>query len=159
MAIRLYLGRIEESTPMVIAISVLIALLAVGVVIYPFVKARFRPSDSRNGLSRNNETGVGADDYESREVIYEDIRTLQLDHDLGIIEEAEYRERMRAYRLQAAATLRDRERLEMEIDRQLEEEVLAARSALQEKEPSDDLEDRNMSDRKEGNNKGEERPS
>jgi hypothetical protein len=135
---------------MVIAISVLIALLAVGVVIYPFVKARFRPSDSRNVLSRNNETGAGADDYESREVIYEDIRTLQLDHDLGIIEEAEYRERMRAYRLQAASTLRDRERLEMEIDRQLEEEVLAARSALQEKELSDDLEDRDISDRKEG---------
>jgi hypothetical protein len=144
---------------MVIAISVLIALLAVGVVIYPFVKARFRPSDSRNVLSRNNETGAGADDYESREVIYEDIRTLQLDHDLGIIEEAEYRERMRAYRLQAASTLRDRERLEMEIDRQLEEEVLAARSALQEKGPSDDMADRDISDRKEGDSKGEGRPS
>ena len=144
---------------MVIAISVLITLLAVGVVIYPFVKARLHPSDSRNGLSRNDETGVGADDYESREVIYEDIRTLQLDHDLGIIEEAEYRERMRAYRLQAAATLRDRERLEMEIDRQLEDEVLAARSALQEKEPSDDIPARDISDRKEGNNKNEGSPS
>ena len=46
---------------------------------------------------------------------------------MGAVEDSEYRERLHAYRLQAAAALRDQDRLEQELDRSLEEEIASAR--------------------------------
>ena len=64
----------------------------------------------------------------SRESLYEEIRTLQLERDLGRVDEAEYLERFHTLRLQAAATLRDEEGRGNDLDRALEEEVARARS-------------------------------
>ena len=104
---------------MSVLIGVLLALLAIAVVIYPFVKARFQP--------RSPLTSVPPDrvDPGGRETIYEEIRTLQLEYELGSIDEREYEEQLRAYRLQAASALR-----EQEIDLSVEREIMAARGTL-----------------------------
>ena len=104
---------------MSVLIGVLLALLAIAVVIYPFVKARLQP---RSPLAILPPDRV---DPEGREAIYEEIRTLQLEYELGSIEEREYQEQLRDYRLQAAAALR-----EQEIDLLVEEEITAARKAI-----------------------------
>ncbi|MFQ5860355.1 MAG: zinc ribbon domain-containing protein [Dehalococcoidia bacterium] len=65
-----------------------------------------------------------------REAIYEEIRTLKLDYALANVGEEEYQTRLRAYRLRAAAVLREQERLEhrlLNLDQALEERVLALR--------------------------------
>ncbi len=88
---------------MAVLIGVLLAILIIAVVLYPFlVRLRMKPAaDSRDHL------GDGRP-----EPIYEEIKTLQLEYELGAVEEEEYRKRLHVYRLRAAAALRDREEQE-----------------------------------------------
>ena len=105
-----------------ILIAALLAILVVAVIAYPFIRHRFSPelpSAPRVPEEKGRRAGPA---------IYEDIETLRFEFELGSIDEKEYQERLRAYRLQAASTLRDRERRDLEIDRSLEEEILAARA-------------------------------
>ena len=119
---------------MAVLIAALLAILVIAVVLYPFIKGRFRSQTSSSTQDSTAQIRSGSPPNPgNRETIYEDIRTLQLEYELGSIEEREYQEGLRAYRLQAAAALRDQEQLEREIDRSLEEEILAARG-LQENE-------------------------
>ena len=106
---------------MAVVISVILAILAIGVAILPFIEERLR----LQGTPPRNASLVGA--KRGRDAIYDDIRTLQLEYDLGSIEEGDYRDRLRAYRVEAAKALRDQDRLEQELDRRLEEEILDAR--------------------------------
>ena len=103
---------------MAILIGTLLAILAVAVLLYPFLRVRFR-SRASLGDGTFPAAGVGA-----REAIYDEIRALQLDHELGSIDEQEYEERLHGYRLEAAAVLRDEERL----NSRLEDEIWAARA-------------------------------
>ena len=88
---------------MTVFISALLAFLVITVIIYPFIKARFHPTS----LAPDSLAQVGWGD---REAIYEEIRALQLERELGSIDEPEYQEQLRAYRWQVAAALRDQER-------------------------------------------------
>ncbi len=119
---------------MAVLIGALLAILVIGVVLYPFIKTRFRPSP-RPSATPLPPVGEGLRVRVTREAIYEEIRTLQLEYELGSIEESEYRQQLRSYRLQAASALRDQERLEQELDRLLEEEILAARAPSHAPEP------------------------
>ena len=106
---------------MPVLIGILLAILTIGVILYPFLKARFRPQTNRT-LGPPDQRARG-----DREAIYEDIRTLQLEYELGGVEERDYHERLRASRLQAAAALHAQEQKELELDRMLEEEILLLR--------------------------------
>ena len=102
---------------MAVVIALLLAALALGVVVYPFFRYRSR-----------DRAGSGVEAPPGREAIYEDMRMLDLEHDLGAVSEKEFQGRMRAYRLRAAADIRDQELRQGELDRALEEEVLAQRA-------------------------------
>ena len=106
---------------MAVLIAALLSILAVSVVLYPFVRnrSRFRSTLATEHL---------APGQRSRESVYEEIRTLQLERDLGRVDEAEYQDRLRTLRLQAASTMRDEERHSRALDRALEEEVSRAQS-------------------------------
>ena len=112
---------------MPVLIGALLALLVVGVVLYPFVKRRF----GAGGPSRSGpDDGVGPVAWRlRREEIYESIRSLQLEYEIGGVEEADYRERLRAYRVQAAAVVREQELAEREVERLVDMEVSALREA------------------------------
>ena len=109
---------------MTVIIAVLLALLGLVVVLYPFIKERIRSQSPMTRDISPNEDG-SLERVNSRERIYEEIRTLQLEHDLGRIDTVEYKERLHGYRMEAAATLKEQELLE--LDRQLEEEIRAFR--------------------------------
>ena len=112
---------------MAVLIGALLALLVVGVVLYPFVRQRLGfGGPSGNGY--REATGPPAWRLR-REEIYESIRSLRLEYELGGVEEMDYRERLRAYRVQAAAVVRDQELAEQEVERLVEREVLALRDA------------------------------
>ena len=106
---------------MAVVIAAMLAIFGIAVVIYPFIKARFR-AQSSPGV---NSTADGS--WGTREGIYQDIRTLQLEYDLGRLEENDYQERLLAYRIQAAAAIRRDGSSERELDRSLEQEILALR--------------------------------
>ena len=97
---------------MAIAIGAILALLGIAVAIYPFLRHRFFvPAEAEGEDGGNSEDalipGDGlADDLES---IYDAIRTLQLERELGNIPEGLYREQLNGYRRQAALLLRERE--------------------------------------------------
>lgn len=114
---------------MPVVIGTLLAVLVIGVVLYPFLKPRLRSGDRPTpdfqpmvGAEAPAEPGVP-------ETIHEHIKGLRQDYELGMMEEAEYQERLRGYRLQAAAALRDQEALRLGLDRAHEEQILAARTS------------------------------
>ena len=104
-------------------VGALLAVLAIGVVLYPFWRRRFRhPSPEVQGPA-------GHPEGDDRTAIYDEIRTLQLEYQLGAIDEADYKERLQSSRLTAALALRDQDVLNQELDRGLEDEIRAARPA------------------------------
>ncbi len=108
---------------MAILISVLLAALIIAVLLYPFVRGRHkgRPSSVGDSLVQLDS---------QRHSVYEAIRTLQLERDLDKVSEDEYQHRLQQLRLQAAAALKEEERLKEELlesDQTLEEEVRAVR--------------------------------
>ena len=114
---------------MPVVIGVLLALLVVGVVLYPFVKQRFGVAGP-SGNGSGDAAGPTAWRLR-REEIYESIRSLQLEYELGGVEETDYWERLRAHRVQAAAVVREQELAEREAERLVELEVRALRDAAE----------------------------
>jgi hypothetical protein len=110
---------------MPVLIGALLALLVVGVVLYPFVKRRFGVASPSGG--RPGDTAGPAAWRLRREEIYESIRGLQLEYEIGGVEETDYRERLRAYRVQAAAVVREQELAEREQELAEREQELAER--------------------------------
>ena len=111
---------------MALLAGALLGLLALGVLLWPFVRGRWAPAPS----SLAEEVGAH---QRRREAIYEGIRSLELEHELGQVEPQEYQRRLHAYRLEAAVVLQEQEALEVRltaVDEALEGEVQRARASL-----------------------------
>ena len=109
---------------MAIMMGLLLVLFSAAVVAYPFLKAR-RPAGAASFASLEELA-------ERRRAIYSEIRTLELEHDLGKLEEVDYLHRLRSYKLAAATTFREQDGMETrlkELDSAVEEEVAAMRRA------------------------------
>jgi hypothetical protein len=92
------------------------------VIVYPFVKSRSSSAQRDPSEEREPE---GAD----LESIYEAIRTLRLEHQLGNIPLGLYQEQLDSYRVQAAVILKQQMEARDE-DWSLEQEILLARASL-----------------------------
>ena len=93
---------------MQLGLAIAVALLIVGVVAWPFLARRWRASGSVSGPQEAEDgatkSGVALED------VYEAIRTLQMEHNLGRIADADFREQLDQYRRQAAEIMRDLDR-------------------------------------------------
>lgn len=108
---------------MTLLIGGLLALFSLAVVAYPFFRSQVQARFGDGHLDTCLATELGN--------IYDAIRTLQLEYQLGQIPENLYREHMREYRLQAAAALRQQVKDQVSAPEWLfEQEVLAARDVL-----------------------------
>ena len=89
---------------MAIMIGAILCLLSIAVLLYPFLKAPRAGSvaGTLENPGREND-GASPQDLES---VYQAIRTLQLEHQLGRIPNASYKNQLDAYRLEAAEILR-----------------------------------------------------
>ena len=89
---------------MQLVLAIAVALLIVGVVAWPLLVRRRRPA-----VEQADHDPPPADPG-SLESVYEAIRTLQMEHSLGRISDADFREQLDEYRRQAAVILRDMDR-------------------------------------------------
>ncbi len=99
----------------------LLAIFAVVMVAYPF----FRRGDPRGGLGIPRTTEV--EQRRRREEMYQEIRALQMEFQLGTLEEPEYRRQLQVIRMEAARSIRDEE-LSL-LDRELEERIFSSRTS------------------------------
>ena len=109
-----------------LAIGAALAVIAVVVVLLPFLRRR-RDADP---LMPWNAEGVRT----QREGLYSALETLNLERELGQVDGEEFERQMREYRRQAALLVREQERLLGEAaspDEALEREVREARDRLQ----------------------------
>ncbi len=109
---------------MAIAVAGILGLLSIAVLAFPFLKYRSRgPAANPTHISDSTEPEL--------DTIYDAIRTLQLEHQLGNVPETAYREQLEGYRLQAAVLLRKQfEAEDLSAHQALEQEILAARAAI-----------------------------
>lgn len=125
---------------MSLIIGTILALLSLGVAVYPFVRRRLgldkaaRAAAAGGTDSAETETESGPDTAALTD-IYAAIRTLQLERELGRIPEGLYQEQLNDYRLQAALALRRQEQESAAAasagnDAALESEIQAARAGL-----------------------------
>ena len=90
---------------MQLALAIAVALFALSVVAWPLAIG-----------ARRNRAGTAADfepantNRAALETVYEAIRTLQVEHDLGRVTDVDFQEQLNEYRRQAALILRDMER-------------------------------------------------
>lgn len=120
---------------MALTIGVILALLGLAVAAYPFVRGRWLgPTARADDAPEPEDAGTSGDEgryADALDAIYQSIRTLQLERELGNVPEGLYREQLNAYRLQAAALLRDREQGQSGVEGEaLEEEIRLARAGL-----------------------------
>ena len=132
---------------MALIIGTLLALLSLGVALYPFARRRW-------GWGQTDPAAAGTDGMESAAAtaaadtapdtaaladIYAALRTLQLEHELGRIPAELYQEQLNDYRTQAALILRQQAQESAaesaaanpaNDDAALESEIRAARAAL-----------------------------
>ena len=93
---------------MQLGLAIAVALLIVAAVAWPFLAGRWRTSDNapdQQGLDEGAATGVTA-----LEDVYAAIRTLQMEHSLGRVDDGDFREQLDQYRRQAAEIMRDLDR-------------------------------------------------
>ncbi len=110
---------------MTLFVGAVLALFSLAIVAYPFLKSRMRAGGHHGPPAI---TGAAPPELEP---IYDAIRTLQLEYQLGKVPENLYQEQLTAYRLQAASVLRQRDREREEAPEWvLEQEVLVTRAAL-----------------------------
>ena len=89
---------------MQLGLAIAVALLIVGVVAWPLVARRRRPASERvDDDAPPAESGALED-------VYEAIRTLQMEHSLGRVSDADFREQLAEYRRRAAIILRELDR-------------------------------------------------
>ena len=86
---------------MQLVLAIAVALLIVGVVAWPLLVRRRRPA------AEQTDHDMPQADAGSLESVYEAIRTLQMEHSLGRISDADFREQLDEYRRQGARILRD----------------------------------------------------
>jgi len=103
--------------------GLLLAIIVLALVLLPFFRKRQDQPASVVDTVNQIET--------RRDELYQEMRTLQQDFDIGNIAREDYESRIRALRLEAALTLREQRELEGEISRldtALEKEISAYRS-------------------------------
>ena len=106
---------------MILLLAAALVVLSIGVLLYPFLRDRFQPEANE---SQQGPVPV----IDEVEDVLDAIRTLQLEFQLGNVPEKQYREELQAYRMQAAAKLRDQmESQTQDANLELEQEVLMAR--------------------------------
>ena len=127
---------------MAIIIGTVLCLLSIAVLLYPFFKAR--RAGLVAGILENAGLENDGESPQKLESVYQAIRTLQLEHQLGRVPDGSYKDQLDAYRLEAAEILRSRAleetvgkdasrnpraRAESE-DSALEREILLARAII-----------------------------
>lgn len=108
---------------MAIAFGLVLALFSIFILVLPFIRGQRR--GPQTSIPEALEEG-----RQRREAIYEEIKALRLEYELGRIDEDEYKRQHRTLRLQAANLIRDEELAENDISRlqqTLEEEIIAFR--------------------------------
>ena len=88
-------------------LAIAVALLIMGAVAWPLLAGRWRAS---GGAPAQQEPDGAAEGSAALEDVYEAIRTLQMEHNLGRIDDGDFREQLNQYRRQAAEILRDMDR-------------------------------------------------
>ena len=112
---------------MAVVVGLLLVLFCMGVVLYPFGRGR-RPAPVQVPVLSLEEVA------ERRRAVYSDIEILEMERGLGHVDEEEYRRQLREYRMAAAATFRDQERLEQlqsDADQTIEQELRRLRAQRQ----------------------------
>ena len=113
----------DGQTTFAVLVGIALACFSLVMVGYSFFRGNESKPESSLQDSGNSDEGVGLD------AIYDSIDTLELDHQLGNVPDQQYREQMRAYRLQAASIIqRQIEAGNAAPEILLEHEVLAARN-------------------------------
>ena len=93
---------------MQLALVIAVALFIVGVAAWPLIAGRRRTSET----APSDSADAAANDHAANlESVYDAIRTLQTEHNLGRISDADFRAQLDEYRRQAALILRDMEQL------------------------------------------------
>jgi len=110
-------------------IVTLLAIFVVAMVAYPF----FRRSDPSGGPDGSQSTLAA--EKRRREEMYQEIRALQMEFQLGTLEEPEYRRQVQLCRMEAARSIRAEE-LSL-LDMEMEERIFSSRiSAIGEASPA-----------------------
>lgn len=93
---------------MQLGLAIAVALLIVGAVAWPFLSGRWRaagsapePVDADGGALTNTS---------ALEDVYDAIRTLQMEHSLGRVNDGDFRQQLDQYRRRAAEIMRDLDR-------------------------------------------------
>ena len=118
---------------MALTIGAILALLGIAVAAFPFIRHRFfgQPETDESATADGEMGEPAAMAPDELDAIYQAIRTLQLERELGNIPEGLYREQLNGYRIAAARLLRDLEQQSANADDwALEEEIRVARSGL-----------------------------
>ncbi|MCY4365383.1 MAG: hypothetical protein OXE17_04060 [Chloroflexi bacterium] len=118
---------------MALIIGLALALLGIAVAVYPFVRHRLLqlPHEVAVGVVEGTDSETRTSPADDLESVYEAIRTLQLERELGNVPEGLFREQLNSYRIQAATLLRALEKgQESGGDWALEEEIKIARTGL-----------------------------
>lgn len=89
---------------MQLGLAIAVALLVVGVVAWPLLVGRRRTQPAAETEPADDSNAPALED------VYEAIRTLQMEHGLGRINDADFQEQLDEYRRQAAVILRDMDR-------------------------------------------------
>ena len=87
---------------MQLGLSIAVALLIVAVVAWPLLAGRRRGGEPPAASPAADDNSAAALD-----AVYDAIRTLQTEHSLGRVSDADFREQRDEYRRQAAVILRD----------------------------------------------------
>ena len=90
---------------MQLGLAIAVALLIVGAVAWPFLAGRWWAAGRVQ--EAQDADGAGLTGSAALEDVYEAIRTLQMEHSLGRIDDDDFREQLDQYRLQAAQIMRD----------------------------------------------------
>ena len=93
---------------MQLGLAIAVALLIVGAVAWPFLSGRWRAAG--NAPDPVDADGQGSASTAALEDVYDAIRTLQMEHSLGRIDDGDFREQLAQYRRQAAEIMRDLDR-------------------------------------------------
>ena len=120
----------DGETVLAIVFGAALAAFSLAIVGYSFVRGR---ADGRPTPETVSELPKAeSPDGPSIDSIYESIYTLELEYNLGNLPEQQFQEQFQAYRLQAAAALKEQlEKGKTDPLWLLEQEVMAARSAMQ----------------------------
>jgi hypothetical protein len=107
--------------------EILFALLCLIILAWPF---------SRRGRARSSAPNLQqlSTIRQRREAVYEEIRSLELERELGSIEPQDFQRRLRSYRIEAAAVIQEQETIElwlMNQENSLEKEIQQQRLLLE----------------------------